>query len=132
MNFSKIKETCIYVNDLEGIHDFYHIKLELPIISYLKGKHLFFRVGKSVLLFFNPDESRLKNSPPAHFGSGKQHFAFEVPADDYLRVKEKVKAVGILVTDEIIWKSGHESFYFEDPAGNILEVVPDKGIWDLA
>jgi catechol-2,3-dioxygenase len=35
-----------------------------------------------------------------------------------------------VITDTVIWKSGTESFYFEDPAGNVLEVVPDKGIWD--
>ena len=128
MKYVKIKETCLYVHDLEKTRKFYHEILELPIINYEPGKHIFFRLGSSVLLCFNPDDSRSKVSPPAHYGGGKQHFAFEV--NDYAKAKEEIKAKGITITDEVTWKSGEESFYFEDPEGNILEILPDKGIWD--
>lgn len=130
MNFIKIKETCLYVHDLEKIREFYHEVLELPIITYDPGKHIFFRLGSSVLLCFNPEDSKNKITPPAHFGGGKQHVAFEVAHSDYVSTKHEVLSKGIKVTDEVVWKSGAESFYFEDPEGNILEIVPDKGIWD--
>jgi catechol 2,3-dioxygenase-like lactoylglutathione lyase family enzyme len=68
--------------------------------------------------------------PPSHFGGGHQHFAFEVKAADYERAKEEIKSKGIKIVDEVIWKSGKESFYFNDPEGNVLEIVPDAGIWD--
>ena len=68
--------------------------------------------------------------PPGHFGGGKQHVAFEVKTSEYTDAKQKIKSKGITIIDEVVWKSGHESFYFEDPAGNILEIVPDEGIWD--
>ena len=71
-----------------------------------------------------------KVSPPAHFGGGKQHFAFEIPREDYERAKAEIKQKGISITDQVIWESGAESFYFEDPEGNVLEIVPDVGIWD--
>lgn len=128
MNFIKIKETCLYVHDLERIRKFYHEILELPIINYDPGKHIFFRLGSSVLLCFNPDDSKTKVTPPAHFGGGKQHVAFEV--DNYIKAKEEIKSKGITVIDEVTWKTGVESFYFEDPEGNILEILPDKGVWD--
>jgi len=130
MNFIKIKETCLYVTDLERIRKFYHDDLGLPIIHDEPGKHIFFRLGSSVLLCFNPEDSKTKTTPPAHFGGGKQHVAFEVKTSDYQKAKQEIKAKGIKVTDEIVWKSGRESFYFEDPAGNILEIVPDEGVWD--
>ena len=128
MNFIKIKETCLYVHDLERIRKFYHEILELPIINYDPGKHIFFRLGSSVLLCFNPDDSKTKVTPPAHFGGGKQHVAFEV--DNYIKAKEEIRSKGIKVIDEVTWKRGVESFYFEDPEGNILEILPDKGVWD--
>lgn len=78
MNFTKIKETCIYVADLELIKTFYNEVLNLDIINYDEGKHLFFKAGQSVLLFFNPEDSKSKTSPPGHYAKGKQHFAFEV------------------------------------------------------
>jgi catechol 2,3-dioxygenase-like lactoylglutathione lyase family enzyme len=130
MNFLKIKETCLYVSDLERAKKFYSEALELPLISYLPGKHIFFRAGNSVLLIFNPEDSKKKTSPPSHFGGGHQHFAFEVKAADYERAKEEIKSKGIKIVDEVIWKSGKESFYFNDPEGNVLEIVPDAGIWD--
>jgi catechol 2,3-dioxygenase-like lactoylglutathione lyase family enzyme len=128
MKYLKIKETCLYVHDLEKIRRFYHEVLELPIINYEPGKHIFFRLGSSVLLCFDPDDSKTKITPPAHYGGGKQHVAFEV--NDYDKAKKELKAKGITIIDEVKWKSGAESFYFEDPEGNILEILPDKGIWD--
>jgi catechol-2,3-dioxygenase len=130
MNFTKIKETCIYISDLERAKAFYHGVLELSIIHYVKGKHLFLRAGHSVLLLFNPEDSRKNKKSPPHFGGGNQHFAFEVPLSDYEKTKEEIKSKGIKITNEVIWTSGKESFYFEDPEGNVLEIIPDEGIWD--
>lgn len=130
LKFKQIKETCVYVRDLGSIYNFYCQTLELEEIIYLEGKHLFLRAGNSVLLFFNPDESSIKKSPPPHYGGGKQHFAFEVDDDDYERTKRLIHEKGIQITEEVTWKSGKKSFYFEDPAGNVLEVVPAQGIWD--
>ena len=130
LKFSGIKETCIYTTSLEEARAFYHDKLDLRIISEVSGKHIFFHVGSSVLLCFNPDDSKNKVSPPAHYGRGKIHFAFEVPDILYEQTKSEIIARGIVITDEVTWKSGKKSFYFEDSAGNVLEVVPDSGIWD--
>lgn len=129
MNILQIKETCIYVRDLEKAKAFYHGLLGLPVIGYIPEKHIFFRAGTSVLLCFNPDDSRTKESPPAHYAEGKYHFAFEIPAAEYEAHKTSIEAKGIAITDEITWQSGMKSFYFEDPAGNVLEMVPAGGIW---
>jgi catechol 2,3-dioxygenase-like lactoylglutathione lyase family enzyme len=129
MNVNKIKETCLYFHDLEKAKHFYHEILDFPVIHYEREKHIFFRSGSSVLLCFNPEDSKKKSSPPAHFGGGKQHLAFEVSVDEYLNSKKEISAKGIRIIDEVVWPSGKESFYFEDPEGNILEIVPE-GIWD--
>lgn len=130
MNLLKIKETCLYIQDLEKARQFYHEKLGLPLISYVANKHIFFRAGSSVLLCFNPEDSKQKLSPPGHFGGGKQHFAFEVKKDDYIRTREEIANLGIEIIDDVTWSEGTQSFYFNDPEGNILEVVPDRGLWD--
>jgi catechol 2,3-dioxygenase-like lactoylglutathione lyase family enzyme len=129
MKFIKIKETCLYVHDLEKARNFYGEVLELPEISYVAGKHLFFRAGSSVLLIFNPEDSKTKTSPPTHFGGGKQHFAFEVEGKDYEKARTWIITKGIKIIDEVTWESRSKSFYFEDPEGNVLEIVPDKGVW---
>lgn len=129
MKFLKIKETCLYVHDLVGAKKFYEQVLELPLISYVENKHVFFKAGSSVLLLFNPDDSMLKKSPPPHYGEGNQHFAFEVNDGDYELAKQWIQSKGIVITEEVVWPSGKKSFYFDDPENNVLEIVPDAGIW---
>jgi catechol 2,3-dioxygenase-like lactoylglutathione lyase family enzyme len=129
MNILQIKETCLYCRDLERAKKFYEELLGLPLIHYQPGKHLFLRAGNSVLLIFNPDDSKTKKTPPAHFAEGHQHFAFEVTKESYEEHKREIQAGGIAIIDTLSWKNGSESFYFNDPEGNVLEIVPE-GIWD--
>ncbi len=123
MNFRQIKETCIYHSDLLAAREFYEGKLGLEVIGYVTGKHIFFRAGASVLLCFNPDDSKAKTSPPGHYSAGRYHFAFEVEAPDYERSKAEIVGKGIQILDQVMWPSGVESFYFEDGLGNVVEVV---------
>ena len=118
------------MHDLEGARKFYHERLGLEIISYAEKKHIFFRVGSTVLLCFNPDDSRTKVSPPAHYGGGRQHTAFEVPEREYAAARDWIASLGIPIIDEVTWKGDAQSFYFEDHEGNVLEIVADNGIWD--
>lgn len=128
MNLRQIKETCIYSRDLTEARRFYHDLLGLTIIGEMEGKHIFFKVGNNVLLCFNPDDSRLKKSPPAHFAEGRYHFAFEVTPDEYENAKLEIRNKGINIIDTLLWKNGRESFYFNDPLGNVVEIVPE-GVW---
>lgn len=129
MRLNGIKETCLYTTDLESARTFYHDLLGLEIIDYRPEKHLFFRVGYSVLLIFNPEDSKDKTSPPPHYSKGPAHFAFEVDALEYLGWKEKISDLNIEIIDELVWDNGMESFYFLDPAGHVLEIIPE-GVWE--
>lgn len=129
MKINNIKEVCLYIIDLLSAYNFYHKKLGFPVISHVEGKHIFFRAGASVLLVFNPEDSKHKKHPPGHHAVGVQHIAFEVSPEDYIDTKEKIRKEGIEIVDTVIWETGQESFYFYDPAGHILEIVP-HGIWE--
>lgn len=129
MEFTQIKETCLYVSDLDRAEAFYHGKMDLPVISKVDGRHIFFRAGTSVLLCFIPSATRQEKELPPHYAEGKQHIAFEVPAKEYQKCKEAMRLKGISTTHEQEWKDGLESFYFEDPDGHVLEIVP-FGIWE--
>ena len=129
MEIIGIKETCLYISDLKSALSFYGKKMNFPVHSYSEGKHAFFKVGNDMLLCFNPVVSQSKKSPPAHFAKGKPHIAFEVSPHNYDKTKTTIQNLGIPIVDNVIWKNGQESFYFEDPFGNVLEIVP-IGIWD--
>jgi catechol 2,3-dioxygenase-like lactoylglutathione lyase family enzyme len=129
MEVQQIKETCLYVTDLERTQEFYEGKMELPVIGKVDHRHIFFRAGRSVLLCFIAETSRKSVQLPPHWAEGKQHIAFEVAAADYENYKQKIAGLGIGITHEEEWPNGLKSFYFEDPDGHVLEVVP-SGLWE--
>ncbi|PSR57208.1 glyoxalase [Adhaeribacter arboris] len=129
MEFAKIKETCLYVTDLERSKEFYHAQLGLPIISEVPGRHLFLRAGSSVLLCFLAEVSRQSTEVPPHFGSGQLHVAFETSPAEYPKWKEKIEALQIPIEHEHNWGNGYLSFYFRDPDQHCLEIVM-TGMWE--
>jgi len=129
LTISSIKETCLYVSDLERTKGFYHEKLGLPLIGFAEGRHVFFRAGASVLLCFNPDDARQKTHLPPHYGTGHLHFAFEVVAEQYEAWKEKIESLGIEIEQEVVWREGVKSFYFRDPDLHVVEIAM-PGIWE--
>ncbi len=129
MKITQIKETCLYINDLAKAIQFYNGLLGLPLISEVKERHAFFRAGTSVLLCFIPEVTKEEDKLPAHFAYGPQHLAFEVPQNEYKDWCQKIINANIAITHEQEWKRGLMSFYFEDPFGNVLEIVPN-GIWE--
>lgn len=129
MNFTQVKETCLYVHSLVKIRDFYHDKLGMPLISYKEGRHVFFRVGSSVLLCFIAKVTREEERLPPHFATGNQHVAFELPKREYETAMAKLEEKGIKIIHEERWPNGRHSFYFLDPEDNVLEIV-EPGMWD--
>ena len=129
MNIKKIKETSLYVHDLELIKWFYEQKLGFPVISYNENRHIFFKAGDSVLLCFIPEITKEEKDLPPHFANGNQHIAFEVEPEEYANTMENIKAQNIEIIHEQKWKNGLSSFYFHDPEDNLLEIIP-AGIWD--
>ena len=129
MTINKIKETCLYVANLEKSKAFYHGKMGFEVIGEVKDRHVFFRAGESVLLCFIAEASKQGGTLPPHFGSGQLHLAFEVSKADYPAYKQKVKDAGIAIEQEYDWGGGYLSFYFRDPDKHLLEVVME-GMWE--
>ncbi|HXA01079.1 MAG TPA: VOC family protein [Cytophagaceae bacterium] len=129
MKIIQIKETCIYVRDLDITEKFYRETFGFELISKVPGRHVFFRAGSSVLLCFNPEKTKEDTSLPPHFGYGTTHLAFEVEPAEYESSKTKILEKNISIIHEQVWKPGIHSFYFHDPDGHVLEIVP-KGMWD--
>src|SRR5690349_16130532 len=123
MNILSIKETCIYVKDLERTKDFYVNKLGLQLISLVKGRHIFFRAGSSVLLCFIADETKKEDVLPSHGAEGNIHFAFEVGKEEYPAALNQITNLGIAILHQHSWKNGVRSFYFHDPDKNLVEII---------
>lgn len=87
-----------------------------------------FRVGAGVLLLFEAAKSSVQDEPPPHGAKGKIHTCFLAEPDTYDAWKERISA-SVELTDEITWdQTGLRSFYFDDPAGNVLEIA-EGDLW---
>lgn len=129
MKISRIKETCIYVRDLEATRDFYVDRIGLQLISLARGRHVFFRAGESVLLCFLAAETEKETALPPHGAHGSVHFAFEVPKEEYGPALQKLKDAAVGILHEHTWPNGLRSFYFHDPDGNLAEII-EEGLWE--
>ncbi len=129
MEFSCIKESALYITDIEQTKDFYNGIFGLPIIVEKPDELIFFRAGNSILICFIAEKSESKTHLPSHFGTGKLHFAFESKNGDYERWKGLVEKNGILIEKEVVWRGNRKSFYFRDPDNHSVEIV-EIGIWD--
>ena len=129
MNICRIKETCLYVKDLEQTKSFYTTILELPVISSVPNRHVFFRAGESVLLCFIAEKTVQETILPPHGANGQIHFAFEVPQSGYNNAREKIAAHSIPILHNHVWPNGKHSFYFHDPDKHLVEII-EEGLWD--
>jgi catechol 2,3-dioxygenase-like lactoylglutathione lyase family enzyme len=129
MKISRIKETCIYVADLQRTKEFYADRLGLQTISLVNGRHVFFRAGESVLLCFIAAQTEKEKALPPHGASGSVHFAFEVAKEEYGVALQKVKDAAITILHEHTWPNRLRSFYFHDPDENLVEVL-EEGLWE--
>ncbi len=135
MKFRKIIETCIYSSDLETMKNFYISKIGLEFSSEEQGRHIFLKAGKSMLLIFNPKNTRIQgnSSFPAHGAITPPaciHFAIEIEKNDYGNSKSMLMQKDIAIEKEMVWGNGSGSIYFRDPAGNLVEFIT-KGNWPV-
>ncbi|WP_457638359.1 VOC family protein [Oceanithermus sp.] len=123
-----ILEASVYAEDLEAARDFYEGLLGFDCQVYEPPRHAFFRVGRGMLLVFNPAETSKSDEVPAHGASGPVHVALTVAEGELEAWAERLGAAGV----EVRWADwpGGRSLFFRDPAGNLLELAP-PAIWGI-
>lgn len=130
-----ILETALYAADLDAAEHFYGSVLGLKKITRVGNRHIFFALGQSVLLIFNPEETEAPAAPqalpvPPHGARGPGHACFRVTGDRLDDMAERLKAAGIAIESDFRWPGGARSIYFRDPAGNSLE-CSEPALWGL-
>lgn len=125
MKLRGILETVIYCEpgERQGVESFYSGTLGLAEVARWDDGTAF-RVGDGVLLLFDRAKLAERTSPISDPGaSGPGHVCFLVAEEDYAGWSERLRDGGIDLIHEQEWREGRHSFYFRDPAGNLLEVA---------
>jgi catechol 2,3-dioxygenase-like lactoylglutathione lyase family enzyme len=128
--FAGILETVLYYSrsERESMHAFYGELLGLrEVAGWPDGTA--YRLGSGVLLLFCRELLGEREGPIAEHGSeGPGHVCLLARPGTYEVRRRELEAAGIEITHEHEWSQGRRSFYFEDPAGNLLEVA-SADIW---
>ena len=127
---SGIFETVLYYAAGEDgeIARFYGDVLGLRAVSR-SAANFAFRLGDGLLLLFEAGETQAREDPNMRHGvNGRVHVCFSTPAAEYERWKRCLPDQGVPILREITWSNGVRSFYFDDPAGNLLEIA-DGDLW---
>ena len=134
LKFRKIVETSIYSSDLEKMKEFYVDKLGLQLVSEQKGRHVFLKTDKNMLLIFNPGVTAVEKetvhgapTPPSII-----HVAFEIETDEYEEARDLLEKNNIQIEKEVVWENDikSRSIYFRDPAGNLVEFIT-RNFWQV-
>jgi catechol 2,3-dioxygenase-like lactoylglutathione lyase family enzyme len=134
MKFRKIVETSIYSSHLEKMKEFYVDKLGLELVSEQKGRHVFLKTDRNMLLIFNyrVTASEKETSHGAPFPPLMVHVAIEIEPSEYEEAKDLLEKNNIQIEKEIVWENDNrsESIYFRDPAGNLVEFIT-RNFWPV-
>ena len=119
-----ILETVLYYKDQDETERFYSEVLGLRLIGKEAGRHLFYRAGSSVFLLFDPASTdTTEGKLPPHGAAGSVHVCFLAATEAYESWKQYLPGRGVEVIQERRWSDQGHSFYFRDPADNLLEIA---------
>jgi catechol 2,3-dioxygenase-like lactoylglutathione lyase family enzyme len=127
--FAGLLETVLYHDSAvrEAVRHFYGELLGLHMVAGWDDG-VAFRVGSGVLLLFDRQQLVERSGPIAEHGtSGPGHACLQAAAGEYERWRGHLKAGGVEIVHDHDWGNGR-SFYFKDPAGNLLEIA-DCDFW---
>jgi len=126
----RILESCLYAEDLVAAEDFYLRVLGLQLFLREEGRHVFFRMGDSMLLIFDAADGASRDSLPAHGQRGAGHLAFAADESELELWRVRLESEGVRIELVHDWPQGGRSIYFRDPAGNSLEIA-SRRIWGI-
>ncbi len=125
-----VLETVLYHPEAEreSVHAFYGELLALrEVAGWPDGTA--YRLGPGVLLLFCRELLAERDGPIAAHGTvGPGHACLLAEPGGYDAWRRRLEDAGVAITHEEEWSQGRRSFYFTDPAGNLLEIAA-ADIW---
>ena len=112
----KIQQVELFIANFEHTLSFYRDQMEWNLLDVADGKATF-QIGESLLVLHQDEESK-------HY----YHFALNIPPNLFQSAKRWVQERVALSTEDgedeaDFTESKAKAFYFEDPAGNIIEYI---------
>jgi catechol 2,3-dioxygenase-like lactoylglutathione lyase family enzyme len=130
---SNLKETALYVDDVDRAVRFYRDVLGLPILVQDERFCALDVNSQNVLLLFlrgasNQTTTLPGGQIPPHDGDGSIHAGFAIEAAEIEAWEMHLAAHSVEVLSRMEWPRGGRSLYFRDPDGHLIELLT-PGVW---
>ena len=122
MKFTGLAHFTIPVTDLKRARAFYEGILGMTVVQPERGSNgmVFLDAGGECVILATVDK------PISTARERNIHHAFKVAYDDYAKARAELEAEGVKIVFEEDRQGGAVNgprFYFEDPDGNVLEII---------
>jgi catechol 2,3-dioxygenase-like lactoylglutathione lyase family enzyme len=128
-----VLESALYhePEEAEEMLRLYRDVLGMPVVAdWEDGSAL--RVGTGLVLLFDRRRLEQRDGPIAGHGThGPSHLALLASPEDYTAWREALESAEVEIVHEQEWNDAKRSFYFHDPAGNLIEIAGGD-IWPPA
>ena len=124
-----VLETSLYypAESRDEVLDLYENVLGLRRVAAW-GDGTALRCGPGVLLLIDRERLAERDEPIADHGSDGPGHVCLLAEGAYEAWRERLVNAGVEIAHEQEWPKGGRSFYFRDPAGNLIEIA-DSDIW---
>ena len=131
---SHLRETSVYVEDLDRAQHFYQRVFGFELFLRDERMAALALPGASILLLFArggsaaPTPTEGGGDIPAHDGGGAVHLCLGMPLGELAAWETHLRALGVPVESRVTWPRGGTSLYLRDPDGSLLELAT-PGLW---
>lgn len=130
---SGLKETSLYVDDLNRAKSFYTSVFGLRVLVEDARFCALDVAATHILLLFVRGASLVEThlpggTIPPHDGRGPLHIAFAVSNQELPAWETHLRSNEVEILSQVSWPRGGRSIYFRDPDGHMLELLT-PGVW---
>jgi catechol-2,3-dioxygenase len=109
-----LKETPLYVTDLEGAERFYEDVIGLEVARRVGAQQSTFHDGDATLILFQ--------APAADVSTEPGQVTFGISRGAVAHWRQHLHEQGVPIVKEVTWPNGMQSIIFCDPAGNKIHL----------
>lgn len=126
MKTELLKETTIYVSDLEVSESFYTNIVGLVVAERVKDQYALFQYDDGTLILFQTPTTSIENEGTSSGLNKLGQLSFGISSADISTWRKRLQNYDVSIEEEVAWPNGAQSIYFRDPAGNRIELKSQK------
>ena len=121
-----LKETTLFVTDLEAAESFYTNIAGLEVAERVENHHSLLNFDDGSLMLFQTPTTFLEDEGTPSEPKNVGQISFGINPADISSWRKRLQKFNVSIEEEIAWPNGAPSIIFHDPTGNRIELKTQK------